>query len=464
MLISTEINHKGSWISAWLFFLIVCLLHILSSKADNTYIINLADTASQQANGIVTFGQNPEMISLTVADIGKLTIPSNATEPARYVVEFARAAVRAGFDLLKEFDNIKRIHEFFCVRMACSRRLLPHLIVKGVYPQLVIYLWQEPADILEKYALEHVINSKSLHARKLHVLSELLDQICKISICFRLKLRIRELEELRDPGIIPVDPLGGLVNLTVRKSSQQKCPESHDNEFVIFSYNFGNYRNELLTVEPWLKRISLHGITAYFFTDEINFTPSIPCWHIVHVSSKMKDINGIPISRILVKRLKFLSHAELLGQYRYLIHVDSNAEKMKNLDSWLANGLTRFVKRHPEKSFFVQKHPFRETIKEEINALKDLSHKQPKAPLDAWDNLLMPQYNVLNQVQLPELHTWVLDTHDKSFSMKWSSIYSTLLQNGLWRDQIVYSFAIADAYEKVYMFERHNLFAQFQVV
>ena len=63
----------------------------------------------------------------------------------------------------------------------------------------------------------------------------------------------------------------------------------------------------------------------------------------------------------------------------------------------------------------------------------------------------MPNYSELNKIRLPELHTWVRDTHDKTLSQKWASVYDTLIERGLWRDQIVYSYAMKDSIDNVYI-------------
>ena len=69
---------------------------------------------------------------------------------------------------------------------------------------------------------------------------------------------------------------------------------------------------------------------------------------------------------------------------------------------------------------------------------------------------LMPKYSELNKIRLPETHTWVRDTNDKTLSQKWASMYDTLIERGLWRDQIVYSYVIGDSVKSVYMVERDS--------
>jgi hypothetical protein len=94
--------------------------------------------------------------------------------------------------------------------------------------------------------------------------------------------------------------------------------------FVIYSYNFGNFRNELAGLEPWLDALSVFGVDAFFFTDDRSFKPStkLEGWTIVYEESK-PDVNGIPGSRVTGKDIKFKGHP-LLEPYVYHIHVDAN--------------------------------------------------------------------------------------------------------------------------------------------
>ena len=74
---------------------------------------------------------------------------------------------------------------------------------------------------------------------------------------------------------------------------------------------------------------------------------------------------------------------------------------------------------------------------------------QPQPPLDKWDAYLKPLYTKLNTVQLAETNLFVLDTHHREFVNKWAFIYDTLLERGIWRDQIVYSYAMVVMEDKV---------------
>ena len=237
-------------------------------------------------------------------------------------------------------------------------------------------------------------------------------------------------------------------------NNDTQCQEViNQNEFAIYSYNFGNFRNELSKNKKQLAKIASYGIDAYFFTDNFDF--NMKGWHTIHMKTDASQ-NGIPAARLTGKRLKFKGHSNL-QKYRYLIHVDSDPGRLNVLIKWLNNGLIQFVKAHPEKSLFVSQHTERQTIQEEVWVLKIFSWaQQPRHQLDAWDKFLMPKYSELNKIRLPETHTWVRDTNDKTLSQKWASMYDTLIERGLWRDQIVYSYVIGDSVKSVYMVERDS--------
>jgi len=120
-----------------------------------------------------------------------------------------------------------------------------------------------------------------------------------------------------------------------------------------------------------------------------------------------------------------------------------------------------YVQCHPSKAFFVRKHPVRTTVEEEVNILKSRKFIQPLSALTLWDQHLRHGnatnedeentngYRKWNRVRLIDLGLFVLDSHCVYFLSRWASIYDILLQWGLWRDQVVYSYAMIDFQEKV---------------
>jgi len=155
--------------------------------------------------------------------------------------------------------------------------------------------------------------------------------------------------------------------------------------------------------------------------------------------------------RSLGKKLKFHFHPKL-EKYRYLIHSDARADRLIQMQKWLSNGLISFVFDNPQYAFFVGVHPIRKNIEEEVNVLFGRSDLQPEVELANWKIFLSEEFSKLNEVRLPELHTWIIDTYDKDFVHSWSKIYDLLNEHGLWRDQIVFSYAMVTHTRKMKYF------------
>ena len=388
-----------------------------------------------------------ETITLDVVGVGKLTIP-NTSDAARDVLQFARAAVKQGFNSMKNHDRLLKIYSHFCERRKCSRELPEQLSIGGTRPQVWIEPWDEPAEVLEHYMMERFNRGEEITDAQVSVVSALLDQICTVTICFRGTLQLPK-KVYKQQGLSTAN------HLTAGVSAHQ-CPELQHKEFVMYSYNFGNYRNELLVVEKWLKKLSLHGIDGYFFTDDLSFNPSIPNWQIVHMNAS-EEVNGIPASRVSSKHLKFYGHSRL-SKYRYWIHVDSHPERMRLLNEWLTNGLTYFVKAHPNHILYITKHYLRDSVQEEVETLKlnANAHLQPRSSLEMWDSYLKPIYSRVNKVRLVGTDIWVRDTLGSDFARLWGKIYDTLLERALWRDQIVYPVVMENASSLVYLVDRSD--------
>ena len=213
-------------------------------------------------------------------------------------------------------------------------------------------------------------------------------------------------------------------------------------EFVLYACIFGNYRNEESGIERALQALKITSsrhVDCFLFTDSKKIS-NIKGWTVVQMETD-KGVNGIPGSRLSVKRLKFQGH-EKLEPYRYRIWIDTSRRTLGMVDIVVTKKLLDYVRCHRSKALVSRKHPVRQTIQQEINAVKNLRHIQPKRPLEQWDAFLRPSYGELNRVQLPDTNIFVLDTQKHCFVNRWASIYDTLLANGLFRDQIVYSYAV----------------------
>ena len=222
-------------------------------------------------------------------------------------------------------------------------------------------------------------------------------------------------------------------------------------QFAIYSYSFGNYRNELRGIRDMLLSFNIYGIDSYFFTDKRLFP--IDGWEIIYVN--YEDIKTSNPSRSMGKKLKFHFHPKLL-KYRYLIHSDAGNHRLKQMHKWLARGLIFHVLENPKYALFIGEHPDRTTIEQEVSVLFELSRLQPQQELANWRKFLANKFYELNKVKLPQTCTWVLDTHDVDFVHHWSEIYEVLHKHGLWRDQIVFSYTMVSQYQKIKYISLNN--------
>ena len=116
-------------------------------------------------------------------------------------------------------------------------------------------------------------------------------------------------------------------------------------------------------------------------------------------------------------------------------------------------GLLDYVRCQPEHALFVRAHPSWKSVQDEVDFLKGKESVQPAAPLLAWDAFLQPQYGDLSAVRHPELCFWVRDTTHRRFGEQWAHIHQVLLERGLWRDQVVYHWAMRNATAQVDFFD-----------
>ncbi|KAL7544246.1 hypothetical protein ACHAWF_007623 [Thalassiosira exigua] len=222
--------------------------------------------------------------------------------------------------------------------------------------------------------------------------------------------------------------------------------ETHD--FVLCASIFGNFRNETAGLDRTLSQFSTFDVDRFLFTDS---NPSeigpVPGWTVVRIPTG-EGANGIPASRLRVKEIKWRGH-DLIRKYRYRIHVDTKTKATDCLREALENGLLDKVRSTPSKALYIQKHAQRETIEQEVKAMRGRIKIQPKAPLRNWDSHLRSMYGNLSHVRLVDTLMFVLDTHHRDFARKFASVYDTLIEWGLWRDQIVYPYATADVQDRV---------------
>jgi len=210
--------------------------------------------------------------------------------------------------------------------------------------------------------------------------------------------------------------------------------------FAIYSYNFGNYRGEISSkLYNMMERLTKFGIDAFFFTDQLKFKAPAG-WTTVYTPLR-KEVDGLTRSRATVKNIKFKGH-EMLQQYRYWIHVDGNDKRIKKLESLLNKGLTQHVLGNQLAKLFVLPHHARNTTEQEMKVIQERGGLMDTKKWQHWNAFLTPLYDKLNSVRLPELNVFVIDSHDTNIMRKWAQIDDVIVQHGITRDQVVYSYVM----------------------
>mgnify|MGYP000052764908 CR=1 FL=1 len=94
-----------------------------------------------------------------------------------------------------------------------------------------------------------------------------------------------------------------------------------------------------------------------------------------------------------------------------------------------------------------------ESVADLISAETEIQRRQA---IQIMNGKSADKFNDLNRVKLPQTCTWILDTHDADFVRHWSEIYDVLYENGLWRDQIVFSYTLVSQIPKIKYISLNN--------
>jgi hypothetical protein len=210
--------------------------------------------------------------------------------------------------------------------------------------------------------------------------------------------------------------------------------------FAIYSYNFGNFRNELNDTRliPLLESFSDFGIDLFMYTDNPAALSELLGWKVIyHPVPPMH--NTIPGRRVASKALKWTPPTELLS-YTYLIHTDLSHHTLAILNRWLHYGwLIKEILRQPNISLFIRHHELRTQTKGEYAAIKHIGARmQDKARLAEWNTFLNStgMWPAVNAMPLPWTNLFVRKVQD-GLTNCLRHIYEVTMQHGIWRDQLV---------------------------
>ena len=91
-------------------------------------------------------------LTLDVRGVGSITVAATV-EPAVQIVRFARAALAQGDNSLSSKEKLEQIYSWFCNQRTCQEALPETIKLSTQYGVIACEPWDEPADLVEKYAL-----------------------------------------------------------------------------------------------------------------------------------------------------------------------------------------------------------------------------------------------------------------------------------------------------------------------
>mgnify|MGYP006160751447 FL=1 len=137
-------------------------------------------------------------LTLDVRGVGSITVAATV-EPAVQIVRFARAALAQGDNSLSSKEKLEQIYSWFCNQRTCQEALPETIKLSTQYGVIACEPWDEPADLVEKYALALLQKGVALGQSEL---TPILQKFCEATICLKNTYRVPEkVETLNVEGI-----------------------------------------------------------------------------------------------------------------------------------------------------------------------------------------------------------------------------------------------------------------------
>ena len=198
-------------------------------------------------------------------------------------------------------------------------------------------------------------------------------------------------------------------------------------KIVLYSCNFGNYRDEKKNYE---KKILDKNIDYYIFTDDTSL--KVDGWNIIIVDCLPSDkiMSGY---RWTTKFVKFIL-PDILKKYDIIIWADSKltGPKLVSYDK-IINLLTIY----PDSEIFNLKHPCRNTMEQEIECTINYGMENKNQAL----NFLKTISNHVSKFSLPENCFFIRKNTEKS-NDAFKYCFELMKTYGLKRDQNIYNYAM----------------------
>lgn len=214
--------------------------------------------------------------------------------------------------------------------------------------------------------------------------------------------------------------------------------ENFDNKkkIAIYSYNFGNYRNELNNSIDNFK--SYPEFDYYFYSDRNIKSKK---WKVINVSLKdrKKHMNE---HRITTKFYKWKSLPKELLKYQYIIHIDST--RIRYLNNFSYSKISRLLDSYPNVSLFLRKHPYLKDVYGECNKVIS-NNVDNRFNVNKWRQKLETEKYVQKTPHI-EACFFIRKINDKKLNLIFVRIFDEIIKNKLCRDQLVVPY-IVDLYK-----------------
>ena len=148
-----------------------------------------------------TLAQTGVSLSLNVEGIGKIVVDP-LDEPATMVTKFARAASAAGIAMTT--NGMAQMLQYFCLKRTCTQNLPKTVtLTTATGSILTCEPWDEPASLIELYALESLKTGIQLTEADL---TPLLSKLCSVTLCLQTSYRLPE-----NPYTLNIEGVGQMV-------------------------------------------------------------------------------------------------------------------------------------------------------------------------------------------------------------------------------------------------------------
>lgn len=200
---------------------------------------------------------------------------------------------------------------------------------------------------------------------------------------------------------------------------------------AIYSYNFGNYRNELGIIDNFKY---YPEFDYYYFTDNNDIKSDI--WNVIYVPLQPKT-EFMDSNRMTTKYYKFKYLHPVLRDYDYIIHIDSG--RVRYLSTLSYQVITDVINNNPDTLFFGTKHPFLNNIFEEGEQVIK-SGLDNKSKVLGWSKKLKDE-KFMQTIPHMELCLFMFKNEPEVLDI-FSKVYDKLIEEQLRRDQFIFIYVL----------------------